>query len=199
MTSKKNRSSTDLKSIAGELEALAAGLRRNRLQLGGGEVEIGEPLFLKTKQKLKDGKAYYTLSFKVPVLAAPERKAGPAEDNAPFGRTSAGKNKLRHGSEPQGQHPEGKKLKKEIARLWKEFGKSLAEEKIPAEQLGNNLLKKCRDYRQFTEPSWHEQWLACTNLLEQSVVLAASGNLAAARSFLEQVDQRIKACHQKYK
>lgn len=92
-----------------------------------------------------------------------------------------------------------KKLKKEISRLWKEFGKHLEEGEIPPETLANNLLEKCAAYDQYTEPAWHDKWLACTKVLKATVQMTAPGKLAEAKALLDEVNTMIKSCHKEFK
>lgn len=196
MVSKKT-STPLLKTIAGELETLANDLKQQQITLGSSCVDVGDPLFFKTKQKLKNGKVYYTLSFQVPLVGDHEKK-GQEDEQEPDSPPSQKKlSKIPHRME--GQHPSGKALKKEISRLWKDFGKHLAEGSAPPESLAKNLIKKCNDYCQFTDHAWHDKWLDCVNILKEAVDSAISGNFEKAQALHDEVNRSTKSCHKAFK
>lgn len=99
----------------------------------------------------------------------------------------------------EGMPPDAKKLKKEISRLWADFGKLLAEGEIPPETLKNSLLKKCDDYCQYTAPAWHDKWLACTKVLKEAMLMTVPGKLAEAHALCNEVNTMIKSCHREFK
>lgn len=197
MSSKKSSSNT-LQALAAELEILAADLRSRRVNIDGSSIALGEPLFLKTKQKLKDGQIHYTLTFQAPVSDHKQKpqQGAAAEKTAHLPvlkRTSTS------GTTMEGTPPDAKRIKKEISRLWKDIGKHLAEGEIPPETLKNNLLKKCDDYCQYTDPAWHDKWLACTKVLKAAMQMATPGKIAEALTLLAEVNTMIKSCHREFK
>ncbi len=200
MTIKKNHLTLDL--IAKELAALAYDLVNGKLRIGNSLVSIGDPLFLKSKQKIKEGKAYFTLSFQSPLqgenLDNPSKISSETEAHkTPGQKVTMTKH---HGEEFKASGaPEGKKLKKEIGRLWKSVIKQIEKDQPPEQKDAAKLIKACENYTVFTDPVWQKEWTSCCEDVKRCLTAASKGDTATARELLGTVDSAIHACHKKYK
>ena len=186
-----------LENIAADLTALANDLAQGKLRVGSRLVAIGNPLFIKTKQKITGDTAYFTLSFQVPLrdsdqetILTPDQKQTPAES-----RVSRHDKELRL----KGRPPEGKKIKKEIGSLWKVVFRKLEQGEPPTPAEERSLVAAFQDYAVFTEPAWQEEWLACFTILQQALDCARKGEMDKAREYGAEVNGLTKACHKKHK
>lgn len=201
MAAKKNVSIT-LRQLAKELAALAADLEQGKMRIGSSLVDITAPNFFKTKQKVKDDKAYFTLSFQAPLADAPieqhtasaEKKNAPPLDTKPPKKTGSSLH-----AKQEGRAPGGKKIKKEITRQWKNIARGFASQTAPTAAEAKALLKACEDYNLYTESHWSEDWHACVLVVKESLNAAISGDFAKAESLGEEVNRLTKECHRKYK
>ncbi|MBU1405251.1 MAG: hypothetical protein KKE83_11325 [Proteobacteria bacterium] len=179
-----------LENIAADLMALANDLAQGKLRVGNRLVEIGNPLFIKTKQKITGDTAYCTLSFQAPLRISDQE-----ETAMPDRRPASKKSDARL----QGRPPEGKKIKKEIASLWKSVGKKLEQGQVPTPAEEKSLLAACENYCLFSEPAWHGEWLRCTTILREALACAHRGDLPTALAHAEEVNRLTKDCHKKHK
>jgi XXXCH domain-containing protein len=196
MSSPRNDSNT-LENIASDLRALADDLAQGKLRVGNRLVEVGNPLFIKTKQKITGDTAYCTLSFQVPLRElnkepapttgqrySPEKNQEPRDDR-----------ELRL----KGRPPEGKKIKKEMSSLWKTVSKKLEQGQAPTPAEEKSLISAFENYTVFSESTWHEEWLACFAVLREALACARKGDLRAAQEQAAKVNDLTKACHKKHK
>jgi len=195
---KKDRLSLDL--VAKELAALAYDLVNGKLRIGSSLVSIGDPLFLKSKQKIKDGKAYFTLSFQSPLQGDHQdhssgTASGPEPHKAPGQKVA----KPHRDDIKASGAPEGKKLKKEMGRLWKSVTKQIEQDKPPDQKEAAKLIKSCENYTVFTDAAWQAEWLSCCEDVKRCLAAASQGDFATARVLLENVDLATHVCHKKYK
>ncbi|HIJ90778.1 MAG: hypothetical protein OEV89_08730 [Desulfobulbaceae bacterium] len=184
-----------LENIAATLTALAGDLAQGKLRVGNQLVAIGNPLFIKTKQKITGDTAYFTLSFQVPLQNSDKE--------------STDKQKHSSGSPPeewrdkevrmQGRPPEGKKIKKEISRLWKTVCKQLEQGQVPTPAEEKSLISAFEKYTLFSEPAWHEEWLACFTILRETLGCARRGDMSTALEHAAEVNRLTKVCHKKHK
>lgn len=196
MSSPRNDSNT-LENIASDLRALADDLAQGKLRVGNRLIAIGDPLFVKTKQKISGDTAYCTLSFQVP-LRNPDTEADlDAGQKHPLGKIREAK----HDTELRlkGRPPEGKKIKKEISSLWKTVSKKLEQGQPPTPAEEKSLISAFEKYTVFTESPWHEEWLACFTHLREALACARKGDLRAAQEQAAKVNDLTKACHKKHK
>lgn len=186
-----------LENIAAELRVLASDLAQGKLRVGNLLVAIGNPLFMKTKQKITGDTAYFTLSFQVPLLDANNEAMRPPDQIQP----QEARHKAKHDKEfrLQGRPPEGKKLKKEIASLWKTISQKLEQGQTPTPAEEKSLISAFENYCLFSEPAWHEDWLACLAVLREALACAHNGDLPKAREHAAEVNARTKACHKNHK
>ena len=186
-----------LENIAADLTSLANDLAQGRLRVGSRMVTIGNPLYIKTKQKITGDTAYFTLSFQAPLLDSNrEAKLTPDRKQTPVTRPESGHDKeLRL----KGRPPEGKKTKKEISNLWKIVFKKLEQGQAvtPAEEKA--LLTAFEGFTVFTEPAWQEEWLACFTALKQALDCARRGEMDKAQEYGAEVNALTKICHKKHK
>lgn len=193
MSKKSIRTRIDLKTLADELRKTAAQLEQGVIQIDGDSVTIGEPLFLKTKQKIKDDQASFTLAFKVPLKAS----TAATQESLPALPENDRIRPLR--SEHPGSPPAVKQTKKEISRLWKECTGLINKNAVPAAAERRRLLAACEDYQLFVEPAWAAAWQNCRGAVRQCLEAAAAGDFAKARALATDVNLQTKACHKLYK
>lgn len=195
--SARHNTPTTLENLAADLTALADDLAQGKLRAGSRLVAIGEPLFVKTKQKITGDTAYCTLSFQVPLLDS-DKKSVPVtgQEHAQKERQEdrSGKN-----FRLQGRPPEGKKIKKEITSLWKTVLKKLEQGETPTPAEEKSLIAAFESYTVFSEPAWHDDWLACFTVLREALSCARKGDMPKAREYAAEVNALTKACHKKYK
>ena len=196
MSSKHNGQNT-LENIAAELTALASDLTQGKLRVGNRLVSVGNPLFSKTKQKITGDTAYFTLSFQVPLLDSDKEALLTAnQKHLPEKTHAEGHDK---GLRLQGRPPEGKKIKKEITRLWKNVFKTIEQGHPPAPAEEKALVAAFENYTVFSEPAWHEDWLACFTVLREALNSAHQGDMHTALEYAAKVNALTKACHKNHK
>ncbi|MFA7348568.1 MAG: hypothetical protein WCZ86_12480 [Desulfurivibrionaceae bacterium] len=196
MSARHNDQNT-LENIAADLRALADDLSRGKLRVGSRLVAIGNPLFIKTKQKISGDTAYCTLSFQAPLRELDKEPIlASGQGAAPEKNREAGNDReLRL----KGRPPEGKKIKKEISALWKTVAKKLEQGQPPTPAEENSLVSAFEKYTVFTESPWHEEWLACFTLLREALACARGGDMRTAREQAAKVNELTKACHKQHK
>ncbi|OGQ86881.1 MAG: hypothetical protein A2512_04785 [Deltaproteobacteria bacterium RIFOXYD12_FULL_56_24] len=188
-----------LENIASELMALAEDLTQGKLRVGNRLVAIGNPEFIKTKQKITDDTAYFTLSFQAPLLDLDRGATLTMLDHEKPARRTGGEGKYDKELRLKGRPPEGKKTKKEIARLWKDVCKKLEQGQPPAPAEEKALVSAFEGYTVFSEPSWQDDWLACLTILQEALAWARKGDMPKALEYAAEVNRRTQTCHQKHK
>lgn len=186
-----------LENIAADLLALANDLAQGKLRVGNRLVDVGNPLFIKTKQKITGDTAYCTLSFQVPLRNSTQEDMGTSDQKHPLKKsdTATHDKELRL----QGRSPDGKKIKKEINNLWKTVIRKLEQGQAPTPVEEKSLVAAFENYTVFSEPAWHEEWLACLTVLREALTCARKGEMPKALEYAEKVNDLTKACHKKYK
>jgi hypothetical protein len=194
--SEKHKKRLSHAEIAEELQAAADDLARGRVRIGRHAVAVGEPVHLKMKHKLEGEMVYFSLSLKMPVSreqeTVPERPPSSAEGES---------------AEPQGKPPRsqteagygGKKLKREIGRLWKSVSKLIEAEQMPDAAETEGLLKRCEEYTLFALGEWQADWADCTLAVQKCFIDAATGDWPAAKAGVDLVNRMLRDCHGKYK
>lgn len=186
-----------LENIAADLLALANDLTQGKLRVGNRLVAIGNPLFIKTKQKITGDTAYCTLSFQVPLLASDqETQMTVKQQHAPPKNAEDSDSK---DFRLKGRPPEGKKTKKELSRLWKVVTRSLEEGQTPTVAEEKALVTAFENYTVFSEPAWHEEWLLCFAQLRECLACARRGEIPKALEYAEEVNRLTKVCHKLHK
>lgn len=196
MSARHNDQNT-LENIAADLRTLADDLSRGKLRVGSRLIAIGNPLFIKTKQKISGDTAYCTLSFQAPLREL-DKEPAPTTDQR---ETSAKNREVRDDKELRlkGRPPEGKKIKKEISSLWKTVSKKLEQGQPPTPAEEKSLVSAFEKYTVFTESPWHEEWLACFTLLREALACARGGDMRTAREQAAKVNELTRACHKQHK
>ena len=186
-----------LENIAADLRALANDLDQGKLRIGSRLVAIGNPLFIKTKQKISGNTAYCTLSFQVPLRDS-NQESPLATDR---GQTPKKSREAKQDKELRlkGRPPEGKKIKKEISSLWKAVSKKLEQGQPPTAAEEKSLVSAFENYTVFSEPAWHAEWLVCLAALREALACARKGDMRAALEQTAKVNDLTKACHKKHK
>ena len=196
MSAQRNNQNS-LENIAADLTALANDLAQGKLRVGNRLVAIGNPLFIKTKQKVTGDTAYFTLSFQVPLRDS-DREDLPTADQKSIPKNPY-QDKHDKGMRLQGRPPEGKKIKKEITSLWKSVFKKLEQGQAPTPAEEKSLVSAFENYTVFSEPAWHEDWLACFTILREALTCAREGDIPKALKYATEVNDLTKACHKKHK
>lgn len=187
MTKKPTQTTIDRATLAAELRHLADQLDTGLLMVEGGTVPVGDPLFLKTKRKVKEDRAYLTFSCKIALALPPETKA-------------AAKRKSTATKPPSDGTPAAAKtIKKEIARLWKEMAVQVNAESRPSAAEASKLRRLLEDYRLYTPPTWADAWQACGAAVGRCLDAAAAGDFATARRLIAEINQQTKSCHTLHK
>ena len=196
MSSQRNDPNT-LENIAADLRALADDLAQGKLRVGNRLIAIGNPLFVKTKQKISGDTAYCTLSFQVPLRELDKEPAPTTGQRyAPEkNREARNDRELRL----KGRPPEGKKIKKEMSALWKTVSKKLEQGQTPTPAEEKALISAFENYTVFSESAWHEEWIACFTVLREALACAREGDLRAAQEHAARVNELTKTCHKKHK
>jgi hypothetical protein len=186
-----------LENIAADLRALANDLDQGKLRIGSRLVAIGNPLFIKTKQKISGNTAYCTLSFQVPLRDS-NQESPLATDR---GQTPEKSREAKQDKELRlkGRPPEGKKIKKEISSLWKAVSKKLEQGQPPTAAEEKSLVSAFENYTVFSEPAWHAEWLVCLAALREALACARKGDMRTALEQTAKVNDLTKACHKKHK
>lgn len=197
MSAQHNNQNT-LENIAADLTALANDLAQGKLRVGNRLVAIGNPIFVKTKQKITGDTAYCTLSFQVPLRDSADKEALLTANQK---CTPEKNHEDKHDKDLrlQGRPPEGKKIKKEITSLWKSVFKKLEQGQTPTPAEEKSLVSAFESYTAFTEPTWHEDWLACFTILREALICARNGDMPTALKYAAEVNDLTKACHKKHK
>ena len=99
----------------------------------------------------------------------------------------------------QGRPPEGKKIKKEITLLWKSVYKKLEQGQPPTPAEEKSLVSAFENYTVFSEPAWHDDWLACFTVLREALAYAHNGDMHTALEYAAKVNDLTKTCHKKHK
>jgi len=195
--SAQHNNQNSLENIAADLTALANDLAQGKLRVGNRLVAIGNPLFIKTKQKVTGDTAYFTLSFQVPLRDS-DKEAMLTANQKHIPEKSR---EERQGKELrlQGRPPEGKKIKREITSLWKSVFKKLEQGQAPTFAEEKSLVSAFENYTAFTESAWHEDWLACFTILREALTYARNGDMPKALKYATEVNDLTKACHKKHK
>jgi hypothetical protein len=186
-----------LENIAADLLALANDLAQGKLRVGNRLVAIGNPLFLKTKQKITGDTAYCTLSFQVPLLASDKETRVTVDQQHAPPKNAAGSDSKEF--RLKGRPPEGKKTKKELSRLWKTVTHNLEQGQPPTPAEEKALVAAFESYTVFSEPAWHEEWLRCFAQLRECLACARKGEIPKALEYAEEVNRLTKVCHKLHK
>ena len=186
-----------LEGIAADLRTLADDLAKGQLRVGNRLVAIGDPLFIKTKQKITGDTAYCTLSFQVPMRDSDKEAIFPNDQRPPLEKISGSRydKELRL----KGRPPEGKKIKKQMSSLWKTISRKLEQGQPPTAAEEKALISAFENYTVFAEPAWHEAWLACFSTMREALACARRGEMRKALELAGEVNDRTKACHKNHK
>lgn len=190
MTKKSIQTEIDRSTLAAELRRIAEQLDHGVLLVDNDAIPLGEPLFLKTKRKVKEGRAYLTFSCKIALTVPAEAPAREmAKQPAP----------ARQRPRPVGMPAEAKAMKKEIARLWRGISGAINAGTPPAAAEAARLRRLMEEYRLYTPAAWAADWQACGAAVGQCLDAAAAGDLATARTRLTGINRQIKNCHTLHK
>jgi len=189
MTRKPVQTPIDRKTLAAELRQLADQLDRGALEVEQRTVPVGEPLFRKTKRKVKDDRAYLTFSCKIAIATPPSAAESAATKPTP----------AKQRPDVQGTPAAAKIMKKEIARLWKELGGRIGAAAQPAAADMAKLRRLFAEYQLYAPAAWADDWQRCVTAVGRCLDAAAASDFAAARRLIDAIDQQTKTCHKLHK
>jgi XXXCH domain-containing protein len=194
--SKKERTTDGLTraEIVTELRALADDLAQGRMRLGTRQVKVGETVSVKMKQKFTREMAYFTLAVKMELASGGSAitaqqlypvEAGGETPEAPLVQGELGYS--------------GKRLKKELGRLWKSVAKLIEARTMPDAAEIEGLLSRCEEYTLFAHEDWQADWTTCTTIIKKCLTDAAIGDWPAAKAMVTEIDRMMHDCHDRYK
>ncbi|MBI5558875.1 MAG: hypothetical protein HY885_14710 [Deltaproteobacteria bacterium] len=93
----------------------------------------------------------------------------------------------------------GKKLKKEISRLWREVAGLISRDLVPARESCVQLLGMCEDYNLCAHSEWFDAWRQCGEQVKLCLLAAERGDFSAAREKISEVNHLTRECHKFYK
>lgn len=170
--------------IAEELTRLAAEIADGALIIGGEKLPVGDSFSLVMKKQLKKGMVSCEFFLQARVAEkAPSPSVATADRNNQQKFPASG----------------GKKLKKDISRLWKEVEKQVDAESVLSRELAAELRRKCEDYHLCAHSRWFAAWRECADQVKACIAAAEKGDFAAAREKISAVNHLTKECHRLYK
>ena len=92
-----------------------------------------------------------------------------------------------------------KVLKKEIKRLWKSFVSDVEDNRHPDPDDYADLVRKCDDYKLYTESGWAGLWTDCCDKIKECYSSAKSSDFEKASELAKEIKKMKKDCHSRYK
>ncbi|MFH1216917.1 MAG: hypothetical protein V1706_10505 [Pseudomonadota bacterium] len=176
--------------VAEELTRLAEELGRGGITISGEKLTMGDTFSFSIKKQLKKGVVSCEIFLQSRLTTDEEIPAGDVDDVSAAKKASQGKKVGVSG---------GKKLKKDIARLWKEVTKLAAEETALSPESAQELTKKCEDYNLCADKEWFDSWRQCSAEIKGCLTAVKKGDFATAREKVALVNRLTKECHRIYK
>lgn len=170
--------------IAGELTCLAAEIADGVLIISGEKLPVGDFFSFVMKKKLKKGMISCEFFLQTKMM---EKTRSPSVANT--------------GDRNLQKFPAsgGKKLKKDISRLWKDVVKQVSEESVLSRELAIELRNKCDGYHPYAHSKWFDGWSECADKVKACLAAAEKGDFAEARKNISEVNHLTKQCHRLYK
>lgn len=184
-TSKKKNKCLSSVEVSEELQRLAAEIADGAIFIGGEKLPVGDSFSLVIKKQFKKGILSCEFSLHVPVGEFDEEQNSSQQMEA---------------MQPQ-RYPSvgGKKLKKDINRLWKELVKIVNEKATVPADLGRELEKMVEDYNLHANPQWADSWHACVDKVKLCIAAAKRGDFVSAHDIIGEITQQTRDCHRLYK
>lgn len=170
--------------VAGELTRLAAEIADGALIISGEKLPVGDSFSFVMKKQLKKGMVSCEFLLQTKMMEKAE---------SPSVATAGNKNLQKFPAAG------GKKLKKDISRLWKDVVKQVSEESVLSRGVAAELRKKCEDYTLSAHSQWFDGWRECADQVKACIAAADKGDFAAARKKISEVNHLTKECHRLYK
>ncbi|MFZ5766820.1 MAG: hypothetical protein ACOY4H_14680 [Thermodesulfobacteriota bacterium] len=171
--------------VAAELVRLAEQINRGQVTVSGEAVPVGDSFSCCVKKQIKKG----VFSCEIILHAR-----AVVEDATPVAH------ELRRPILPKKSTPPGgKKLKKEIGRLWKRVAAQVEKGTGPATADGVELLRACEEYTIYADKEWFDSWRRCHDEIRACLALAGRGDYPAAQVKVATVNRLTKECHSLYK
>ncbi|MFZ5760117.1 MAG: hypothetical protein ACOY32_10890 [Thermodesulfobacteriota bacterium] len=175
--------------VAAELVRLAEQINRGHVTVSGEAVPVGDSFSCRVKKQIKKG----VFSCEI-ILHARATATAAMTDSTPVAQ------ELPRPIVPKKSAPPGgKKLKKEISRLWKRVAAQVEKGTGPATADGADLLRACEEYTMYADKEWFDSWRHCHEEIRACLALAGRGDYPAAQVKMATVNRLTKECHSLYK
>lgn len=173
--------------VAKDLVRLAEQINQGQVTVSGEAVPVGDSFSCCVKKQIKKG------VFSCEIILY-------ARTTAAVGDSTPAATELRRSIMPKKSAPPGgKKLKKEIGRLWKRVAAQVEKGTAPATADGADLLRACEEYTIFADKEWFDSWRHCHEEIRACLALAGRGDYPAAQMKVATVNRLTKECHSLYK
>lgn len=173
--------------VAEELAGLAEELAKGQITISGETLSVSDTFSFFIKKQFKKG----VVSCDIFLQSRPATDKKNPADAVVVSLKASAREKTRA--------PGGKKLKKEIALLWKEAMKQVAEGIAPAPATVRELLRRCEDYNLCADKQWFDSWRQCSDEIKACLAAAGKGDFPTAREKVALVNRLTKECHKLYK
>ncbi|MBU0965979.1 MAG: hypothetical protein KKA54_06320 [Proteobacteria bacterium] len=170
--------------IAEELTRLAGEIAAGSLLISGEKLAVGDSFSFVMKKQLKKGMVSCEFFLQTNVAEKAESSSLATGDSEKLEKFPASG---------------GKKIKKDISRLWKEVVKQVSGESVLPRELAAELRRKCEDYNLSAHSQWFDTWRECVDKVKACIAAAEKGDFAAAREKISEVNHLTKECHRLYK
>lgn len=177
-----------------DLNDLATGLRAQRMTIAGKDYPLGEQVKSKWKARIKEGQVVLELSLTIPlrsdgtsmdtsIRSAPSDRAGRKPPLPPV---------------PAERKAQVKRIKKNLALLWKTTRKRVLADGMltPAEYA--DLLQAFDDFSELADPVWRERWLESRRIVAAGLDPISSGTTRAGQA-IDAVNRMVRECHKRFR
>lgn len=175
--------------VAEELARIAGELSRGEITISGEKLRVGDTFSFSVKKQLRKGVVSCEIFLQSSLAAH-----APDHDDSSVSPVARQSKPLQNSGAPG-----GKKVKKEIGRLWKEVAKQVSANTSPSRVLSDELMKKCDEYNLCAGKEWFVLWRQCCDEVKACLVAAQKGDFAAATDKVDLVNRLTKECHKLYK
>lgn len=181
---KHKKTSKSSAEVAEVLRLLTDEISHSVLTVSGEKLPLDDVFTFSMKKQLKKGVVSCDFVF--------QAKISGEIDNIAVGEEKAIKVKRFKASG-------GKKLKKDISRLWKDVSKNISAGLPPSPEIAKELLKICDDYSLHAHSEWFDLWRNCCSEVKSCVNSALSGDFITAVAKINEVNRLTRECHKLYK
>ena len=187
--------------LVAEFTHLVEELRSGKITIASHSTDIKEPFFLKTKKKIKGEK----ISIEYVLHATIDKKAAGHKRLSDIGKHRGSKkahaNKSLLLKEIRAGKPADfyqKKIKKNMASVWRTISSRIVnKDSVMTGDL--DALRKYTKMNPYLAKSWHAEWRACCDAIDQCLDAVVSGDLQKASDLVAEVNEMMKHCHKLHK